>query len=109
MEARQSYVSRGRALHAEGTEKLSSSWIMLINAWADDKPNFDRLLMDDIEAELGLRGLKAPADEAGEAVKKLAAKSHAATDKWTLEEMEEAEKRVQIELAKIRPSKADKN
>src|ERR1700722_4625757 len=81
MEAQQSYLSRGRTFRTEGSDKLSSNWLAQINAWADDQPDFDRRLMDDIEAELGLRGLKVPADQAGAAVAKIAAKSRAMTDK----------------------------
>jgi hypothetical protein len=109
MEAQQSYLSRGRILHPEETEKLSSNWLTQINAWADDQPNFNRRLMDDIEAELGLRGLVVPANQAGEAVEKLAAKSRVVTDKWSPEEAVQAEERIQRELAKVRPSKTDKN
>jgi hypothetical protein len=109
MEAQQSYLSRGRTFHTEDSEKLSSNWLTQINAWADDQPDFDRRQMDDIEAELGLRGLEAPADQAGEAVAKIAAKSRAMTDKWSPEDMEDAEERVQRELAKVRPSKTEKN
>jgi hypothetical protein len=109
MEAQQSYLGRGRALHAEDSEKLTSSWLTQINAWANDKPDFNRQLMDDCEAELGLRGIDAPADQAGDAVEKLAAKSRSMTDKWSPEETDQAEERVQRELAKIRPSKTEKN
>jgi hypothetical protein len=109
MEAQQSYLSRGRTLHGEDSKKLISSWLAQINAWADDKPDFNRQLMDDCEAELGLRGIDAPADQAGDAVEKLAAKSRSMTDNWSLEEADQAEDRVQRQLAKIRPSKTEKN
>jgi hypothetical protein len=109
MEAQQSYLSRGRTLRAEDSEKLTSSWLTQINAWADDKPNFNRQLMDDCEAELGLRGIDAPADQAGVAIEKLAAKSRSMSDKWSPEEADQAEERIQRELAKVRPSKTEKN
>jgi hypothetical protein len=109
MEEQRSYLVRGRKFHAEDSDKLASDWLVQIHAWADDKGDFDRQLMDDFEAELGLRGIDVPADQAGDAVKKIAAKSRALTDKWSPEELLNAEESVQRELAKLRPSRKDKN
>jgi hypothetical protein len=111
MEAQQSYLSRGRALQADESEKLVSNWLVQINAWADDEPAFDRRFMDDIEAELNLRGIDAPVEEAKSAAEKIYAKAHAVGDRWTTypEEHAHAEELLQAELAKIRPSETDKN
>ena len=111
MEAQQSYLSRGRTLHAEDSEKLTSSWVTQINAWADDKPDFNRQLMDDCEAELGLRGIDPPADQAGDAFEKLKARARSVSKQWRSnpEEFDRAEELIQAELAKIRPSKTEKN
>jgi hypothetical protein len=111
MEAQQSYLSRGRTFHSEDSETLSSNWLVQINAWADDKPDFERRLMDDIEAELNLRGIDAPFEQARDAAKKIHAKARAVGDRWKSnpEDLDHAEDLLQAELAKVRPSKADKN
>lgn len=109
MDEQQSYLVRGRALVSQETEALLSAWLFELNAWADDKVQFDRQRMDDVEAELGLRGIDVPADQAPDAVEKLAAKSRALTEKWSPEERRRIEDRVEAQLAKLRPSKADKN
>jgi hypothetical protein len=109
MEAKQSYLGRGRAFEGETTDSLKAKWIAQMEAMADDTPQHNRQLMDDFEAELGLRGIEAPANEVPEIVKRLAARAKVQADNWTAEEAEEAENRIQRELHKIRPSKADKN
>jgi hypothetical protein len=111
MEERQSYVARGRHMHAEDTETLISNWLVQINAWADDKHDFELRLIDDIEAELGLRGINAPVHEARDAIKKIKTRARAVGDRWRSnpEEMQKVEDHLQAELAKVRPSKADKN
>jgi hypothetical protein len=109
MEAQISYLSRGRTLQAEDTDKLRTSWVVQVNAWANDQPDYDRQFMDDCEAELGLRGIDPPADQAGDAIDKLVAKSKSATDGWDEEQLDRAEERLQKELSKVRPSQSEKN
>jgi hypothetical protein len=111
MEAQQSYLARGRTLHADDTGTLISNWLVQMNAWADDKQEFERRLMDDIEAELNLRGIDAPVGQAKDAAEKIRAKARAVGNRWTSNPDEHAlaEELLQAELAKIRPSKADKN
>ena len=109
MEATQSYVGRGRSFESETIDGLKSRWIEQLAAMADNTTEFNRLLMDDLEAELGLRGLDVPADEAPELVKKLAARSKAETESWSAKRLEAEERRIQRQLDKIRPSERDKN
>jgi hypothetical protein len=111
MEDQQSYLARGRAMHAEGVETLISNWLVQVHAWADDKPDFDRRLMDDIEAELHLRGMDAPVEQARDAIEKIRAKARAVGATWMSnpEAQNRAEELLQAELSKIRPSKTDKN
>jgi hypothetical protein len=111
MEDQRSYLARGRAFKADEIETLTSKWLVQINAWADDKPDFERRLIDDIEAELNLRGIDAPVEQARDATEKIRAKARAVGIRWTSnpEEHAHAEELLQVELAKIRPSKADKN
>jgi hypothetical protein len=111
MENQQSYLARGRAFKADEIETLTSKWLVQINAWADDKPDFERRLMDDIEAELNLRGIDAPVEQARDATEKIRAKARAVGDLWRSnpEQQAHADELLQAELAKIRPSKTDKN
>jgi hypothetical protein len=111
MEAQQSYLARGRAFKADEIETLTSKWLVQINAWADDKPDFERRFMDDIEAELNLRGMDAPVEQARDATEKIRAKARAVGATWRSnpEAHNRAEELLQAELAKIRPSKTDKN
>src|SRR5665213_1570566 len=111
MEARQSYLTRGRAMQADDTEALISNWLVQVNAWADEKLNFERRLMDDIEAELNMRGIDAPLEQGRGAIEKIRAKARAVGDRWQSkpEELDYAEDLLQAELAKIRPPEIDKN
>ncbi len=109
MEATQSYLARGRLLNSESNEDLKVQWIAQLTAMADATSQFDRQLMDDLESELGLRGIEIPADKVPKVVDRLAARSKAQGDEWTPEQWDQAEERLQRELEKVRPSKADKN
>lgn len=109
MEATKAYLDRGRQFEAEGTDDLKARWIVQLAAMADASPEHDRQIFEDLEAELGLRGIDAPADEVPEIVKRLAARSKAQTDTWTSEQMWENEAKIQQDLDKVRPSKSDKN
>jgi hypothetical protein len=111
MEVQQSYLSRGREFRADEVGILNSEWLVQINAWADDKPEFDQRLMDDLEAELNLRGIDAPVEQARDATEKIRTKARAVGNRWVSnpEEHAQAEDLLQAELAKIRPSKIDKN
>jgi hypothetical protein len=111
MENQQSYLARGRAFKADEIETLTSKWLVQINAWADDTPEFERRLMDDLEAELNLRGIDAPVGQARDAIEKIRARSRAIGAKWKSnpEELDRVDELLQAELAKIRPSNADKN
>jgi hypothetical protein len=111
MEARQSYLTRGRSLQLFDSEKLRVDWLSQMNAWANGWPGFQRQLMDDIESELEFRNLEAPYEQAAEAVAKLV--------QWTREMQERsksnpdndsrANERLEIELRKVLPKRADKN
>jgi len=111
MEGQQSYLARGRTLQTDRKEMLVSKWLAQINAWADDAPDFERQLMDDIEAELNLRGVDAPVEQARGAIERIRAKARAIGDRWKAnpEEHALAEELLQTELTKIRPSETDKN
>jgi hypothetical protein len=111
MEGQQSYLARGRTLQTDRKEILISKWLAQINAWADNAPGFEPQLMDDIEAELNLRGIDAPVEQARDAAEKIRAKARAVGNRWKShpEEHALAEELLQAELSKIRPSETDKN
>ena len=111
MEDQRSYLLRGRIFQKEDIASLTSSWLAQINAWADGKDEFVRKRLDDIEAEFGLRGIDTPVEQARDAIEKIRAKARAVGERWKSnpEEHEQAEELIQAELAKIRPSKTEKN
>jgi hypothetical protein len=109
MEATRSYLERGRPFQRETGDDLKTKWIAQLTAMADALPEFNRQLLDDLEAEHGLRGIETPANEVPDIVDRLRARSKAHTKSWSPEEEEEAERKLQRELDKVRPSRADKN
>jgi hypothetical protein len=110
MEAISSYRARGQAHKAETTDALKAKWIAQMTVLADDTPGFDQQLTDDYEAELGIRGIKAPADELGDVLNRLRVRAKVRIASLTQQEMEMFDAKVEQELdAKVRPSKSDKN
>jgi hypothetical protein len=110
MEAIASYVARGQAYKAETTDALKAKWIAQIAAMADAPPGFDQQIMNDYEAELGIRGIQAPADELGDVLKRLRARAKSRAASWTQEDMERHGAQLEQDLdAKVRPSGSDKN
>ncbi|HEV2159564.1 hypothetical protein [Bradyrhizobium sp.] len=109
MEATQSYLKRGRAFASTPTDEIKAQWIAQLTAMADATPALSRQLYDDLEAELGLRGIEAPVKEVPAVLERLVARSKAQTATWTAEKLEEVEAGIQRELSKVRPSQDEKN
>jgi hypothetical protein len=110
MEAIASYRARGQAHKAETIDALKAKWIAQMTALADDTPGFDQQLTDDYEAELGMRGIKAPADELGDVLERLTARAKARAHSWTQHDLEMFDAKIERQLdANVRPSKSDKN
>jgi hypothetical protein len=111
MEARQSYLTRGRPLQFLDSEKLRADWLLQMDAWANERPGFGRQSMNDIESELEFRNLEPPYEQAAEAVKKLvqSTREMQKRSKSNPDSVRRANERLDMELRKVLPKKADKN
>jgi hypothetical protein len=61
-----SYLQRGRQHAGAPTETLEDRWIVLmrqwLDAWSNDRWEYDHRERDDVEAELELRGVELPGE-----------------------------------------------
>jgi hypothetical protein len=65
MERLQKYLQNGRRFRDVSIETLRAQWIKEIRAWADNcRAQFDHCEHEDIEAEMSLRKIELPFDEA---------------------------------------------
>jgi hypothetical protein len=62
IEQRRSYLARGRRFLVLDVAQLSKSWITAVNNWLARKDRASEIMMDDLTAELRLRGLEPPYD-----------------------------------------------
>ena len=62
IEQRWSYLARGRRFLVLDVGHLSKSWITAVNNWLARKDRASEIMMDDLTAELRLRGLEPPYD-----------------------------------------------
>jgi hypothetical protein len=62
IEQRRSYLARGRRFLVLDVGHLSKSWITAVNNWLARKDRASEIMMDDLTAELRLRGLEPPYD-----------------------------------------------
>ena len=60
IEQRRSYLARGRRFLVLDVAQLSKSWITAVNNWLARKDRASEITMDDLTAELRLRGLDPP-------------------------------------------------
>lgn len=67
----QSYVARGRTYERISNEEGADSWIAAFEAWLDCRTAATTQRLDDIAAELRLRGLELPLARAQAAVDRL--------------------------------------
>lgn len=89
IEQRRSYLARGRRFVILDVGQLSKSWITAVRNWLARKDRAAEITMDDLTAELRLRGLEPPY----EAIKQEMAIRFARSD-------EVAQKKVMIEFAR---------
>ena len=59
---RRDYLARGRCFATLDVRQLSESWITAVRNWLARKDRATELMMDDLTAELRLRGLEPPYD-----------------------------------------------
>src|SRR5258708_38985301 len=62
IEQRRSYLVGGRRFLVLDVGHLSKSWITAVNNWLARKDRASEIMMDDLTAELRLRGLEPPYD-----------------------------------------------
>jgi hypothetical protein len=79
IEQRRSYLARGRRFVVLDVGQLSKSWITAVKNWLARKDRASEITMDDLTAELQLRGLEPPYD----AVKQALATRFAGMDETT--------------------------
>ena len=79
IEQRRSYLARGRRFLVLDVGQLSKSWITAVKNWLARKDRASEITMDDLTAELQLRGLEPPYD----AVKQALATRFAGMDETT--------------------------
>jgi hypothetical protein len=60
MEHMQDYLNRGRRFAKIDDERLSKDWIIAVRSWLAHKRRAKERIMDDLAAELRLRGLEPP-------------------------------------------------
>ena len=60
MEQMQAYLARGRRFAKLGVERLNEDWVIAVSSWLAHKHRTKERLMDDLAAELRLRGLEPP-------------------------------------------------
>ena len=78
-EQRRNYLARGRRFIALDVRELSKSWVAAVRNWLTRKDRAAEITMDDLTAELRLRGLEPPY----EAIKQELASRFADTDEIT--------------------------
>jgi hypothetical protein len=62
IEQRRNYLARGRRFVILDVGQLSNSWISAVRNWLARKDRASEITMDDLTAELRLRGLEPPYD-----------------------------------------------
>jgi hypothetical protein len=60
MEQMQDYLARGRRFAKLDAERLNTDWIIAVRSWLAHKHRTKERMMDDLAAELRLRGLEPP-------------------------------------------------
>ena len=60
MEQMQDYLTRGRRFAKLEVERLNTDWIIAVRSWLAHKHRTKERMMDDLAAELRLRGLEPP-------------------------------------------------
>jgi hypothetical protein len=60
MQRMQDYLARGRRFAKLDVERLNTDWIIAVRSWLAHKDRTKERMMDDLAAELRLRGLEPP-------------------------------------------------
>lgn len=68
MEETASYLKRGRGFAGLAPDELERKWTASFNAWVAHRREAERILTEDLEAELRIRGLEPPLHAVPEAI-----------------------------------------
>jgi hypothetical protein len=87
MEQMQDYVARGRRFAQLDIERLKEDWIIAVRSWLAHKHRTKERMMDDLAAELRLRGLEPPYGAVERQLADLSAQTTKAERKRTVREV----------------------
>lgn len=75
------YVGRGRTHGDASSEDLAARWVLAFRKWSRDPAGEDRRELDDLWAELRLRGIETPADQVAAEIDELAKRAAAEAER----------------------------
>ena len=87
MNQMQDYLARGRRFAELDMERLNKDWIIAVRSWLAHKHRTKERLMDDLAAELRLRGLEPPYGAVEQDLADRSAQTSEAERKRTVREM----------------------
>jgi hypothetical protein len=87
MKQMQSYLARGRRFAEIEVEQLNTDWIIAVRSWLAHEHRTKERMMDDLAAELRLRGLEPPYGAVEQELADRSAQSNQAERKKTLGEV----------------------
>ena len=73
MNETRAYIERGRAFEALGSDQILDTWIALFERWFDKRTAAHARDMNDLAAEIRLRGLEVPYERVGDKARVLQA------------------------------------
>src|SRR5262245_35817205 len=86
MKQMQGYLARGRRFAKLEVERLNTDWIIAVRSWLAHKHRTKERMMDDLAAELRLRGLEPPYGAVEQELADRSAQTNAAERKKTIRE-----------------------
>jgi hypothetical protein len=87
MEQMQNYLARGRGFAKLDVGRLNKDWIIAVRSWLAHKDRTKERLMDDLAAELRLRGLEPPYGAVEQELADRSAQTNEAERKKTVREV----------------------
>jgi hypothetical protein len=87
MKQTQAYLARGRRFAQLDVERLNTDWIIAVRSWLAHKHRTKERVMDDLAAELRLRGLEPPYGAVEQDLANRSAQTNEAERKKTLREV----------------------
>ena len=87
MKQMQDYLARGRRFAKLDVERLNEDWIIAVRSWLAHKDRTKERMMDDLAAELRLRGLEPPYGAVEQELADRSAQTNEAERKKTVREV----------------------